>query len=153
MLNIYDGWTKCEDPNTYCDENYLNFRALRQADNINLQLHDILASCNIESVKKFYKNDPNYKEFLEIKELYKKIPPQYAKTLLRKCLSISFYFNTAHISANHQAYILNYPEGTVAIIDPTSALARQGKDAEILLYTELGGGSNHGIMHTVSVID
>jgi hypothetical protein len=144
---------KCEDPNTYCDENYLNFRALRQSDNINLQLHDILSACNIESVKKFYKNDANYKEFIEIKELYKKIPPLYSKTLLRKCLSISFYFNTAHISANHQAYILNYPEGTVSIIDPTSALARQGKDAETLLYTELGGGANHGIMHTVSVID
>ena len=57
------------------------------------------------------------------------MPPQYYKTLLRKCLSISFYFNTALISANQQAYILNYPQGTVAVIDPTSALARQGKDA------------------------
>ena len=90
---------------------------------------------------------------MEIKELYKKIPPQYSKTLLRKCLSISFYFNTANISANQQAYILNYPEGTVAVIDPTSALARQGKDGETLLYTELGGGGTHGIMHTVSIID
>jgi hypothetical protein len=41
----------------------------------------------------------------------------------------------------------------VAIIDPTSALALQGKDGETLLYTELGGGSNHGIMRTVSIID
>lgn len=48
---------------------------------------------------------------------------------------------------------MNYPEGTVALIDPTSALALQGKDAETLLYTELGGGSNHGIMRTVSIID
>lgn len=64
LLNIYDAWTKCEDPNTYCDENFLNFRALRQADNINLQLHDILTSCNIDSIKKFYRNDPNYKEYL-----------------------------------------------------------------------------------------
>lgn len=48
---------------------------------------------------------------------------------------------------------MNYPEGTVAMIDPTSALALQGKDAEMLLYTELGGGSSHGIMRTVSVID
>ncbi len=39
------------------------------------------------------------------------------------------------------------------MIDPTSALALQGKDAEMLLYTELGGGSSHGIMRTVSVID
>jgi len=85
--------------------------------------------------------------------LYKKIPPQYSKTLLRKCLSISFYFNTAHISANQQAYILNHPKGTVAVIDPTSALARQGKDVETLLYTELGSGASHGIMHTVSMID
>lgn len=86
-------------------------------------------SCNLEAAKKYYKNDANFIEFLEIKELYKKIPPQYAKTLLRKCLSISFYFHTARISANEQAYILNYPEGTVAVIDPTSALALQGKDA------------------------
>lgn len=109
MLNAYDGWMKCDDPNNYCDDNFLNFRALRQADSINLQLHDILMSCNLQLAKKYYKNDPNYIEFLEIKELYKKIPPQYAKTLLRKCLSISFYFNTARISANEQAYILNYP--------------------------------------------
>lgn len=86
-------------------------------------------SCNLEAAKKYYKDDPNFIEFLEIKELYKKIPPQYSKTLLRKCLSISFYFHTARISANEQAYILNYPEGTVAVIDPTSALALQGKDA------------------------
>ena len=107
----------------------MNFRALRQADNINLQLHDILAACNLDHAGKFFKNDANYKEYMEIKELYKKIPAQYSKTLLRKCLSISFYFNTAQISANQQAYILNYPKGTVAAIDPTSALARQGRDA------------------------
>lgn len=110
-------------------------------------------ACNIESVKKFYKNDPNFIQFLQIKQLYEKIPPQYSKTLLRKCLSISFYFNTAQISANLQAYILNYPEGTVAMIDPTSALALQGKMAETVLYTQLGGGSTHGIMRTLSVID
>ena len=130
----------------------MNFRALRQSDSINLQLHDILDSCNIESVKKYYKNDPNYKEFLEIKELYTKVPTAYAQKLLRKCLSISFYFNTARISANEQAYILNYPEGTIAILDPTSALALQEKDGEVLLYTELGGGSSHGIMRTVSIV-
>jgi hypothetical protein len=39
------------------------------------------------------------------------------------------------------------------VIDPTSSLARQGLDAETLLYTELGGGGTHGIMHTVSIID
>ena len=126
---------------------------MRQADNINFQLHDILSACNLEVLKRFYKNDPNYIEYLEIKQLYDKIPAQYLKTLLRKCLAISFYFHTANISANHQAYILNYPEGTVAMIDPTSALALQGKMAETLLYTELGGGSTHGIMRTVSVID
>jgi hypothetical protein len=38
-------------------------------------------------------------------------------------------------------------------MDPTSALAVLGKDSETLLYTELGGGSTHGIMRTVSVID
>jgi pre-mRNA-splicing factor ATP-dependent RNA helicase DHX15/PRP43 len=60
MLNAYDAWMKCEDPNTYCDENFLNFRALRQADSINLQLHDILMTCNLEAAKRYYKNDPNY---------------------------------------------------------------------------------------------
>ena len=82
---------------------------MRQADNINFQLHDILSACNLEVLKKFYRNDPNYIEYLEIKQLYDKIPAQYLKTLLRKCLAISFYFHTANISANHQAYILNYP--------------------------------------------
>ena len=110
-------------------------------------------SCNIDGLRKFYRNDPNFKEFKEIKELYKKIPSQYSKTLLRKCLSTAFYFHTATISANQQAYILHYPEGTVAVIDPTSALARQGIDTETILYTELGGGSSHGIMNTVSIID
>lgn len=32
-------------------------------------------------------------------------------------------------------------------------MALQGKDSENLLYTELGGGSSHGIMRTNSVID
>ena len=91
-------------------------------------MHDILSACNLDNAKKFFKNDANYKDFQEIKTLYKKIPAQYTNALLRKCLSISFYFNTANISANQQAYILNYPKGTVAMIDPTSALARQGRD-------------------------
>lgn len=38
-------------------------------------------------------------------------------------------------------------------IDPTSALALQGIDSPALLYTELGAGSTHGIMRTISRID
>lgn len=135
MLNVYDGWTKCEDPNKFCDDNFLNFRALRQADSINHQLHDLLETCNIESLKKYYRQDPNFQEYQEIKQLYSKIPAQYSKTILRRCLAISFYFNTARISANEQAYILNYPEGTVVVLDLHSALSLQKKDAETLLYT------------------
>ena len=61
LLNIYEGWTKCEDPNTYCDENYLNFRALRQADNINLQLHDLLDQCNFDAINRHFSSDPNFR--------------------------------------------------------------------------------------------
>ena len=61
--------------------------------------------------------------------MYHKIPQQYSQTLLRRCLSIAFYYSTARLSANGQAYILNYPEGTVAVLDPSSALGMQGKDA------------------------
>jgi hypothetical protein len=81
------------------------------------------------------------------------LPSKYKESLLRKTLAVAFYFNTARLSNNRQGYILNYPEGTVVGMDPTSALGLQNFDAETVLFTELGGGSGKGIMHTVSVID
>ena len=117
---------KCDTPEEFCDENFLNFRALRQSDNIKIQLYDILDNCNVDICRRMYKKDPNYLDHAEILEKYQKDPPEkYKSGLLRKVLSIAFYFNTAKLTSNRQAYILNYPEGTLVTLDPTSALGLQ----------------------------
>lgn len=48
---------------------------------------------------------------------------------------------------------MNYPEGTVVSMDPTSALGLLNLDAAYVLFTELGAGVSKGIMRQVSVID
>lgn len=86
--------------------------------------------------KRFFRNDPNYQDFVQIKAQYKNLlPPKYQAALLRKVLSIAFYFNTARLTGNGQAYLLNYPEGTVVIMDPTSALGLQNFDSPSVLFT------------------
>lgn len=72
---------------------------------------------------------------------------------MRKCLSIAFYFSTARLSSNGYGYLLNYPEGTVVSIDPTSALGILNLDSPSVLFTELGAGSSKGIMRQISIID
>lgn len=51
---------KCEDPDLFCNENSLNFRALRQADHIKNQLYLILDNCNLDFCRKMFKKDPNF---------------------------------------------------------------------------------------------
>lgn len=72
---------------------------------------------------------------------------------MRKVLSIAFYFNTARLSGNGQAYLLNYPEGTLVSMDPTCALGLLNLDSPCVLFTELGAGNSKGIMRQVSIID
>lgn len=104
MLNIYEGWIKCEDPNDYCDNNFLNFRALRQTDNIKNQLYDILnKNIKLDLIRKQFLKDPNYVKFLELKKHYKEkdnIPEEYVRTILRRNLAMSFYYNTARLTNN-----------------------------------------------------
>lgn len=145
---------KTEDEDKFCDENFLNRRALKQADNIKNQLFDILSNTRMDVCKSFYRNDPNYQHFLEMKKNFKdNLPSKYRENLLRKCLSIAFYFNTARLSSNGQAYLLNYPDGTVVSMDPTCALGLLQLDSPCVLFTELGAGSSRGIMRQVSIID
>lgn len=79
--------------------------------------------------------------------------PEYIKTLLRKALSIGFYYNAAKRMNNAEQYILLYPEGTIVGMDPTSALALADKDPRYVIFTELGSGYGRGIMKTISAID
>lgn len=102
--------------------------------------------------KQFFKNDHNYQIHLkESKE--KTLKPEYIKTLLRKALSIGFYYNTAKRMNNAEQYILLYPEGTIVAMDPMSALALNEKDPRHVVFTELGSGYGRGIMKTISAID
>ena len=81
------------------------------------------------------------------------MPEKYLNILLRKVLAIAFYFSTARLSNNATAYLLNYPEGTVVGMDPTSSLGLQNLDSQAVLFTELAAGNSKGIMRQVSVID
>lgn len=113
LLKIYEGWIKCEDPDEYCDANFLNFRALRQTDNIKNQLYEILNNnVNLENCRKQFLKDANYEKFIELKKNYKEkdnMPEEYVRTILRRNLAMSFYYNTARLTNNEEAYMLNYP--------------------------------------------
>ena len=145
---------KTEDQDGFCGQNNLNFRALRQADNIRHQLFDLVDACKIDVCRRHFLNDQNYQDHLEIKKKFNdQLPEKYAKSLLRKVLAIAFYFSTARLSNNGTAYLLNFPEGTVVAMDPTSALGLQGLDSPAVLFTELAAGISKGIMRQVSIID
>lgn len=125
MLTAYRKWTDNQFSNEYCEENFLNFRGMRQAENIKNQLYEILGICNINLCKKFYGKDHNYQSHRDMEDTHKSLPPEYVRTLLRKALATGFYFNSAKIMNNAENYLLLYPEGTVVTLDPTCALSVQ----------------------------
>ena len=55
---------KIEEQEQFCETNHLNFRALRQADNIKHQLYDIVDTCKIDICRKHFLKDPNYCDHL-----------------------------------------------------------------------------------------
>ena len=63
------------------------------------------------------------------------MPTDYTRTLLRRNLAMAFYYNTARLTNNEQGYLLNYPEGTIVGIDPTSALSLQNIISPHVLFT------------------
>lgn len=63
LLNVYEGWMKAEEPEQFCDLNFLNFRGLRQSDNIKNQLFEILSKCRIDVCQRFYRDDKNWIEY------------------------------------------------------------------------------------------
>jgi hypothetical protein len=81
------------------------------------------------------------------------MPEEYVRSILRRNLAMAFYYNTSRLTNNEEAYMLNYPEGTVVGLDPTSALSQQNIISPCLLFTELGMGGSRGIMRSVSIID
>jgi|JI6StandDraft_1071083.scaffolds.fasta_scaffold02350_6 hypothetical protein len=131
----------------------MNFRAMRQAENIKNQLYEILGVCNIELCKRFYRKDHNYQDHKEIEQAEKKLPPEYVRTLLRKALATGFYFNSAKIMNNAENYLLMYPEGTVVSLDPTCALSVQELYPKYVVFTELGSGFGVPVMRTISAVD
>lgn len=58
---------RAEDQRKFCEENFLNFRALNQADNIKNQLYEILSNARIEVCRNFFRGDVNYVNFMEMK--------------------------------------------------------------------------------------
>jgi hypothetical protein len=79
------------------------------------------------------------------------MPEEYVRIILGRNLAMALYYNTARLTNNEEAYMLNYPEGTVLGLDPTS-LSQQNIISPCLMFTELGIGGSRGIMRSASII-
>lgn len=78
MLKIYKRWKKSGFSEKFCRENFLNSRALKQAENIKVQVTDLVKGMNRNLCKQSYKSDSIYKLYKSAKILERDFLPRHA---------------------------------------------------------------------------
>lgn len=129
----------------------MNYRALKQGQNIKLQIGELLHKVDLKICEKFLENDPICKLYQEKKKEMKSSKSRddgfdrWEK--VRMALTAGFYFNSARKLANSQSDYLLLSEGNIVNLDPQCIFAIKGIYPEYLIFTELGGttiGNNIG---------
>jgi len=112
LLNAYHAFKSHQEDTTWCYENFLNSRSLRQADNVRLQLARIMKRFNLELVST---------EFTA-KEYYPNI---------RKSLVAGFFMQVAHLERS--GHYLTVKDNQEVLLHPSVGL---DKKPEWVLYNE-----------------
>ncbi|KAH8693426.1 pre-mRNA-splicing factor ATP-dependent RNA helicase prp22 [Phaeosphaeriaceae sp. PMI808] len=113
LLNVYNSWKQSGYQSTWCFENFIQLRAMKQAKNVREQLISIMERCHHPIVSCGSKTEK-----------------------VRRALCAGFFRNTARRDAAAGAGCYKtIIEGTQVYLHPSSALF--GKSAEWVLYHEL----------------
>ncbi|KYR01152.1 DEAD/DEAH box helicase [Tieghemostelium lacteum] len=112
LLNVYHAYKKNQENTNWCYDNFLNFRALKQADNVRSQLARIMSK---------------YKLSLESGDA----SSRYYYQNIRRCLATGFFMQVAKLEKKNQ-YLTLGDEQSV-IFHPSSGLT---KKPEWVIYNE-----------------
>ena len=101
MLNAYQAFEMKGFSSDWCWENFLNFRALKQATNIRNQLHNMLTKAGLTMMS----SAPT--------------SPQYSENIV-KCILSGFFMQSAHLE--RAGHYLTLKDDQVTLIHPSSSL-------------------------------
>ncbi|KAL4497398.1 hypothetical protein ABPG72_011333 [Tetrahymena utriculariae] len=182
LLNIYYSWKRNKCSDGYAKSNFFNIRALKQGENIKIQINDLIKNIDKDVLKKFYKEDAmylyykenrekkdsdsksksssqkkedKYNEKFDQKNQKQQNPVLTQSDIFRLALASGFYYNSARkVQNSTDSYLLIYPEGNVVDIDPQSVYSISQNYPPHVIFTELGGNNQvRGVMRYVSQID
>jgi ATP-dependent RNA helicase DHX8/PRP22 len=157
FLNIYKEWEFNNFSEEWCKQNFLHYRALKQAKKIKEQIREYMMKVNFRDCEKFFnlKNINHLKNEVEVDN--KNLMDDYEKTnsLVRMALSQGFFMNSAKKITNSTdgSSYLRISDGNVITIDQFSSISVKKMKPDLVLYTELGGSGHKAVMKQVSIIE
>lgn len=129
LLKVYRAWEENGCDPTWCKQNYLHFRALRQAKDIRAQLAEQFSGRSVD-LKPGRGNKDN---------------------ALLQALCAGFFMQSARICAAGGGYLI---VGENVLVKAEGSSVVDGSTAEWVLYTELVGATiAHCMMRTVSAVE
>ena len=136
LLNVYDEWQNNRKSESWCRENYLQSRALRQGRNIYSQLEDYMNKLNLDECKKYIITSKTIENDIARKNME-------LNSKLGKALSYGFFMNACRKvpgSGDRPSY-LTINEGHMAQLDFNCSLVVHENYPNWILYTEISGTS------------
>ena len=157
FLNIYKEWEFNNFSEEWCKQNFLHFRALKQARKIRDQINEYMNKVNFRECEKYFnlKNINYLKNEIEIGN--QNLMDDYEKinALMRMTLCQGFFMNAAKkvSNSNDGSSYLRISDGSLITIDQYSSICIKNLKPELVLYTELGGTNHKAVMKQVSIIE
>ena len=155
FLNIYKEWEYNNFSEDWCKQNFLHYRALKQARKIRDQIFDYMSKIKFKECESFY-NLKNIKYLISEVET-DSLLDDYEKvnTLMRMALCQGFFMNAAKRMTNttDSSSYLRISDGNVVTLDQYSAISVKGLKPDFVIYTELGGSTSRAMMKQASIID
>jgi len=144
LLNVYTEWRHRNYSESWCKDHFVQYRALRQTQNIKEQILEYVDKIDFAECEKY----------LEFKPEPKNITTSKIKKNIRKSLGIGFFMNSArkmgHLS---DASYLNVSDGNVVLLDTSSSLYLNENFPDWVIYTELGGyTTNKAVMRMITKV-
>ena len=155
FLNIYKEWEHNNYSEEWCKQNFLHFRALKQAKKIRDQIFDYMSKVRFNECERFF-NMKNIKYLIKEVEAdpllddYEKV-----NTLMRMALCQGFFMNSAKRMTNTTDSVsyLRISDGNAVTLDQHSAISIKSIKPDFVIYTELGGTNNKAVMKQASAIE
>jgi len=112
MLNVYHAFKQSHDNPQWCYENFINYRSLKNADDVRTQLARIMDKFNLKRVSTDFKSKDYYLN-------------------IRKALVSGFFMQVAHLERN--GHYITVKDNQLVSLHPSTALDHK---PEWALYNE-----------------